>query len=238
MMTSTWLRSVVAPLSVDPPPSLLAIFRSCEPDPTGAILARAERVLTSIFPTSAVSGAEARGAGDALSMGSVLDPQWARVRREESSKLYWRALGNILAGEARQGRGGNAGALLGQDLFHRCLLALCSELVLASHKSTLMAFPAVLKPARVTPFDLIKVIETLVRAEDSLPRELKRHLNSIEEKILESLAWDRVSAPMDPHRCSRECNGAAAGLPANGLCFFSWNPIALSLLSSTLPLTP
>ncbi|GAQ86653.1 retinoblastoma-related protein [Klebsormidium nitens] len=166
----------------------------CDPDPGPAIIARAERVLTSIFPTSAGSGADAGEGGDVLSVGSVLDGQWARVRRAESGKLYWRVLGAILAGEARVGRGGAAGALLGQDTFHRCLLALCSELVLASHKSTLMAFPAVLKPARVTAFDLIKVIEALVRAEESLPRELKRHLNSIEEKILESLAWDRGSS--------------------------------------------
>lgn len=198
MMTATWLRNVVAPLPVDAPPSLLAVFRSCDPDPGPAIIARAERVLTSIFPTSAGSGADAGEGGDVLSVGSVLDGQWARVRRAESGKLYWRVLGAILAGEARVGRGGAAGALLGQDTFHRCLLALCSELVLASHKSTLMAFPAVLKPARVTAFDLIKVIEALVRAEESLPRELKRHLNSIEEKILESLAWDRVSAQQAP----------------------------------------
>ncbi|MCO5587347.1 hypothetical protein L7F22_041296 [Adiantum nelumboides] len=47
---------------------------------------------------------------------------------------------------------------------------------------------------RITVFDLNKVIESFVRHEETLPRELKRHLDSIEERLLESLAWAKGSS--------------------------------------------
>jgi retinoblastoma-like protein 1 len=54
-----------------------------------------------------------------------------------------------------------------------------------------------LEPTGITAFDLSKVIENFVRHEESLPRELKRHLNSIEERILESMAWEKGSSMYD-----------------------------------------
>lgn len=39
-----------------------------------------------------------------------------------------------------------------------------------------------------------QVIEVLIRSEEGLSRDMVKHLNSIEEQILESLAWTRNSA--------------------------------------------
>ena len=74
------------------------------------------------------------------------------------------------------------------------MLACSAELVLVTHKSLTMMFPAVLEKTGITAFDLSKVIESFVRHEDTLPRELKRHLNSLEEWLLESLAWEKGSS--------------------------------------------
>lgn len=41
---------------------------------------------------------------------------------------------------------------------------------------------------------MCKIIDPFVRYEPSTPRDLKRHLHSIEEKIVESLAWERGSS--------------------------------------------
>lgn len=41
----------------------------------------------------------------------------------------------------------------------------------------------------------MQVIEILIRAEDGLCREVVKHLNHIEEQILESLAW-KVESPL------------------------------------------
>lgn len=57
-----------------------------------------------------------------------------------------------------------------------------------------LTFPAVLERLQLRAFDLCKLIETFVRHEPSLPRELKRHMFSIEEKMLEALAWERGSS--------------------------------------------
>ena len=57
-----------------------------------------------------------------------------------------------------------------------------------------LTFPAVLERMQLKAFDLCKVIETFVRHEPQLPRELKRHLFNMEEKMLECLAWERGSS--------------------------------------------
>lgn len=74
------------------------------------------------------------------------------------------------------------------------MLACSSELVLTAHKTVTLMFPAVLEKTGITAFDLSKVIESYVRHEESLPRELKRHLNSLEERLLESMAWEKGSS--------------------------------------------
>ncbi|CAL1400005.1 unnamed protein product [Linum trigynum] len=69
-----------------------------------------------------------------------------------------------------------------------------------------MLFPAVLERTGITAFDLSKVIEGFVRHEDSLPRELRRHLNSLEERLLEKPmpSLDAIAIHM---------NLSSAGLP-------------------------
>lgn len=43
-------------------------------------------------------------------------------------------------------------------------------------------------------FSLPQVIEVVIRSEEGLSRDMVKHLNSIEEQILESLAWSHDSA--------------------------------------------
>lgn len=40
----------------------------------------------------------------------------------------------------------------------------------------------------------LQVIEVVIRSEEGLSRDMVKHLNSIEEQILESLAWTNNSA--------------------------------------------
>lgn len=42
-----------------------------------------------------------------------------------------------------------------------------------------------------------QVIEVLVRAEEGLVREVVKHLNHVEEQVLESLAWEETSPIWD-----------------------------------------
>lgn len=149
---------------------------------------------------------------------------WVEERRVEALKLYFRVLGQICAAEevrllksAQQGgaqgvgigavggkgpmltgagtdrRSGRIVTLIANERFQRCLLVCCSELILFTFKSR-FRFPDSLATVGVSAFDVSKLIETVVRHEDSLPSDLKKHLNSCDEQILESIAWDKGSS--------------------------------------------
>jgi Retinoblastoma-associated protein A domain len=55
-------------------------------------------------------------------------------------------------------------------------------------------FPAILEALNLKPFDLCKFIGSFVRSLPELPRMLKRHMFSMEERCLESLAWAKGSS--------------------------------------------
>lgn len=184
MTTAKWLRTVIAPLSAEPSPELERYLRVFERNIASEMKVRANVILGGIFEAR-----KWRGAGEA----GTSDSMWGDQRRLEALKLYYKVLGAMCTAESHRLRSEHL-PFLPNERFHRCMLACSAELVLASHKTVTMTFPAVLEPAGITAFDLSKVIEGFVRHEETLPRELKRHLNSIEERLLESMAWEKGSS--------------------------------------------
>ena len=79
--------------------------------------------------------------------------------------------------------------LLMNEVFLQCMFACCLEIVIWSYKNTDRMFPWILNALHIEPYYFYKVIEVIVRAEQALPREVVKHLNHIEETILENLAW-------------------------------------------------
>ena len=81
------------------------------------------------------------------------------------------------------------------------------------------AFPAVLEKLELHAFDMCKIIDSFVRYEPNTPRDLKRHLHSIEEKIVESLAWERGSSlhPLLVAACENQENQEKEADPMKGL---------------------
>jgi retinoblastoma-like protein 1 len=188
MTTAKWLREVISPLPDKPSPHLEhCLSLPDNKNLTNDLMCRAHIILEAIFHNS-----------------NSFDISWAKERKLEASKLYYRVLESICRSElnllkSRNENNNNGGTnnlaqLLSNERFHRCMLACSAELVLATHKTVLMMFPAVLEATGLTPFDLSKVIEGFVRHEETLPRELKRHLNSLEEQLLESMVWAKGSS--------------------------------------------
>jgi len=64
--------------------------------------------------------------------------------------------------------------------------------VIFSHYSQ-KTFPWIIETFQLEPFYFFKVIEVLIRAEEGLVRDVVKHLQRIEEQILESLAWTSTS---------------------------------------------
>nr|AFJ64573.1 retinoblastoma-related protein [Brassica juncea] len=191
MTTAKWLRTVICPLLPKPSPGLEHFLKSCDRDITTDITRRAHVILEAIFPNSSLGD---RCAGGSLQPVNLMDDIWAQQRRLEAVKLYFRVLEAMCKAEAQILHANNLNSLLTNERFHRCMLACSAELVLATHKSITMLFPAVLERTGITAFDLCKVIESFIRHEDSLPRELRRHLNSLEERLLESMVWEKGSS--------------------------------------------
>ena len=78
-------------------------------------------------------------------------------------------------------------------MFHRVMFGCCLEIVIFSYNSPSRTFPWVLNTFDLKAFHFYKVIEVIIRAEDWFPREVVKHLQCIEEQILESRAWDSES---------------------------------------------
>ncbi|KAI8547584.1 hypothetical protein RHMOL_Rhmol07G0207500 [Rhododendron molle] len=97
-----------------------------------------------------------------------MDSIWTKQRRLEALKLYYRVLQAMCTVEAQILQASNLTSLLTNERFHRCMLACSAELVLATHKTVTMLFPAILERTGITAFDLSKVIESFIRHEESL----------------------------------------------------------------------
>ena len=103
-------------------------------------------------------------------------------------------------------------------MFHCSLLACCLEVVLFSYSSP-RTFPWIISIFKLPAFYFFKVhthththvlthiycksykdtlcvqvIEVFIRAEEGLSRDMVKHLNSVEEQVLESRAWTASSA--------------------------------------------
>lgn len=191
MTTAKWLRTFISPLPSKPSPQLEKYFTSCDRNISNEVVRRAHIIMEAIFPNSALG--ERCVAGN-LPNSNLTDNIWAQQRRLEALKLYYRVLEAMCTAEAQMLNANNLTSLLTNERFHRCMLACSAELVLATHKTVTMLFPAVLEKTGITAFDLSKVIESFIRHEDSLPRELRRHLNSLEERLLESMVWEKGSS--------------------------------------------
>ncbi|EES14166.1 hypothetical protein BDA96_07G199700 [Sorghum bicolor] len=190
MTTAKWLRSTVSPLPSKPSGELLRFFSACDKDLTDDIAHRAGIILGAIFTSSSFGERICTNMRSANRMDAI----WTEQRKMEALKLYYRVLESMCRAESQILSGNNLTSLLSNERFHRCMIACSAELVLATHKTVTMMFPAVLEKTGITAFDLSKVIEGFVRHEDTLPRELKRHLNSLEERLLESMAWEKGSS--------------------------------------------
>ncbi|KAL3858951.1 hypothetical protein ACJMK2_009197 [Sinanodonta woodiana] len=78
---------------------------------------------------------------------------------------------------------------LGESLYFKTL-----ESILVSEKARMM-FPWIVEIFDLSPYHFYKVIEIVVREEEGLSRDVVKHLNHIEESILENFAW-RSDSPL------------------------------------------
>uniref|UniRef100_A0A8C2KAQ5 Retinoblastoma-like protein 1 n=1 Tax=Cyprinus carpio TaxID=7962 RepID=A0A8C2KAQ5_CYPCA len=163
------LQSMVSGLRNSPSDALVQIFNSCSRNPTESILNRVK------------------------TMGErFLCVDFSENRLKLAEILYFKILENIMTQEMKRLQGKDM-VLLEQEVLHCSLLACCLEVVLFAYSSQ-RTFPWILEIFHIPPFYFYKVIEVFIRSEEGLSRDMVKHLNSIEEQVLESKAWTKDSA--------------------------------------------
>ncbi|KAM6163843.1 retinoblastoma-like protein 1 [Rhynchocyon petersi] len=177
------LQGIITGRKNAPSPQLINIFESCIRNPMENIVETVKGIGESFCkhytqPTNEQPGSHIDFAVNRLKLAEI---------------LYYKILETIIVQETRRLHGMDMSVLLEQDIFHRSLMACCLEIVLFAYSSP-RTFPWIIEVLSLQPFYFYKVIEVVIRSEEGLSRDMVKHLNSVEEQILESLAWRRNSA--------------------------------------------
>ncbi|XP_052218213.1 retinoblastoma-associated protein-like [Dreissena polymorpha] len=135
----------------------------------------------------------------------------AEQRYRQATNLYYRVMKRLLDIEReRLAPLKDFSSLLNNDVFHRSLLACSTEIVLTTYNvswsmthsvlnsgDSKFHFPWVLDVFELYAFDFYKVLESYLKAEPNLTRDIIKHLTSIENRILDSVAWQSDSPVFD-----------------------------------------
>ncbi|XP_062422987.1 retinoblastoma-associated protein isoform X1 [Rhea pennata] len=190
-----------------PSDTLISYFNNCTVNPKESILKRVEN-LGHVFKKKF---AEAVGQGCA-EIGSQ--------RYKLGVRLYYRVMESMLKSEEERLSVHNFSKLLNDNIFHTSLLACAVEVVMATYgrnasqndgttAETDLSFPWILNVFDLKAFDFYKVIESFIKAEPSLTRDMIKHLERCEHRIMESLAWQSDSPLFDLIKQSKEREGQA-----------------------------
>ncbi|XP_059507643.1 retinoblastoma-like protein 2 isoform X1 [Stegostoma tigrinum] len=180
------LHAILTGLKNTPSEKLLQIFRSCSRDPTQSVLNRVKE-MGEIFCHHYTQSTKDHS-------GFSIDSTTKCLRLAEV--LYYKVLETVIEQEKRRLGDIDLTGILEQDVFHRSLLACCLEIVIFSYKPP-GDYSWIIEIYDLPPYHFYKVIEVLIRAEDGLFREVVKHLNHIEETILENMAWKQESPLWD-----------------------------------------
>uniref|UniRef100_A0A673BYJ7 Retinoblastoma 1 n=1 Tax=Sphaeramia orbicularis TaxID=375764 RepID=A0A673BYJ7_9TELE len=113
-------------------------------------------------------------------------------------RLYYKVMEEMLKSEEKRLSVQNFSKLLNDSTFHTSLLACALEVVMAtyggvslnvSRAETDLCFPWILDVFSLAAFDFYKVIESFIKAEPTLSKDIVKHLETCENLIMEKIAW-------------------------------------------------
>ncbi|OCT84356.1 retinoblastoma-like protein 2 isoform X1 [Xenopus laevis] len=178
------LFTILTGLKPAPSERLLQMLRSCSRDPTKAISQRLKE-MSEKFCENTVGEGENQFCIDITKKHFCL-----------SEALYYKVLESIFEQEKKRLGDIDMSSILEQDVFHRSLMSCCLEITIFSYKRP-GNFPSIIAMFGLAPYHFYKVIEVVIKAEEGLCREVVKHLNNIEEQILECMAWTHDSPLWD-----------------------------------------
>uniref|UniRef100_A0A8C7ZPT1 Retinoblastoma 1 n=1 Tax=Oryzias sinensis TaxID=183150 RepID=A0A8C7ZPT1_9TELE len=173
------------PSSGDQPSSNLATyFKNCTVDPTQGIQKRLE-MLGQVF---------SQKFGEAVGPHCIV---YGRERFTLGVRLYYKVMEFSLP---HKSLAIIFSKLLNDSTFHMSLLACALEVVMATYEEGDQAvrdlcFPWILDVFDLSAFDFYKVIESFIKAEPTLSKDIIKHLETCENLIMEKIAW-RTGSPL------------------------------------------
>ncbi|XP_034390947.1 retinoblastoma-like protein 2 isoform X2 [Cyclopterus lumpus] len=214
------LHTLLSGTKQGPSAKLAETLRTCARDPSDVISKRLKDMFELLCQHYEGSRTESR------SMGRDMAVKYFHL----AEALYYRILESIIEREKMILGDADLSCILEQAVFHRSLLACCLEVVVFSYRPP-GDFPNLITIFQLPAYHFYKVIEVLVRSEQGLFREVVKHLNQVEEQVLESLAWTNDSPLWESLR------GAKDHVPA---CkqVMPLQYLEQSDESSSVPLTP
>ncbi|KAK2148968.1 hypothetical protein LSH36_473g02038 [Paralvinella palmiformis] len=131
----------------------------------------------------------------------------AELRFNMAVKLYYHVMEYLLRQEETRLSEVHFSNLLLNKVSHKCLLACAMEVVMAAYSSNSLKiatpqspsafegasgctmFPWILKVFDLNGFDFFIVLENFIHAESHLTKDIMKHLQAVEQRLLESTAW-------------------------------------------------
>ncbi|XP_049597664.1 retinoblastoma-associated protein [Syngnathus scovelli] len=182
-----------------PSANLETYFKNCTVDPTRDVLKRLETM------GSKFSQRFAEAAGSSwVSLG--------KQRFTLAVKLYYKVMEAMLKSEEKRLSVQNFSKLLNGATFHTSLLACALEVVMATYGESSFktgghnngrsggdpdeanrCFPWILNVLNLSAFDFYKVIESFIKADPTLSKDIVKHLETCENLIMERIAWETGS---------------------------------------------
>uniref|UniRef100_UPI00398F67C5 retinoblastoma-associated protein isoform X2 n=1 Tax=Pristiophorus japonicus TaxID=55135 RepID=UPI00398F67C5 len=204
MNTIQQLQTILNTADDKPSDALEAYFKNCTVNPASGIIGRVEN-LSQKFQENF---AQAVGEG------------WAEIgsqRYRLGVRLYYRVMESMLKSEEERLSVHNFSKLLNDATFHGSLLACAMEVVMTTYGTTWnvtlksgnqaetnLSFPWILRVFDIKAYDFYKVIESFIKAEPNLTREMIKHVERCEHRIMECIAWQTDSPLFDILRQQKE----------------------------------
>lgn len=126
-----------------------------------------------------------------IQYGDSRSTDFIRRRVDMAEKFFFKLLDDIAQEEIKMNKP-DIGKSLKQDLFLRSLFGCAMEVVVFAHTSS-SDFSWILEALHLEAYHYYKIIELVVRTEIQLSRDMVKHLNMVEEKILETMSWESSS---------------------------------------------
>uniref|UniRef100_A0A665WQ59 Retinoblastoma 1 n=1 Tax=Echeneis naucrates TaxID=173247 RepID=A0A665WQ59_ECHNA len=193
------LRGELISTGDQPSTNLDKYFKNCTVDPTQDVLKRLE-TLEQTFSQR---------------FGQAVGPRCVILGKQRFTlgvRLYYKVMEEMLKSEEKRLSVQNFSKLLNDSTFHTSLMACALEVVMATYGESSfktggynpggddpaeadVCFPWILDVFRLSAFDFYKVIESFIKAEPTLSKDIVKHLETCENLIMERIAW-RTGSPL------------------------------------------